>query len=137
MRTTAPRPGKIHELNCVLKLGDRDGDLCEVAQRRAGLEGLRNPMRLGSLDKMVGHDHLRPVAGREAAERLEILTIRLQLDVRVREGLRANLLEERRALKRTCGACASLDRRAQGRNRPRTDAVRESPDFRRSQIPNV
>src|SRR3989454_7791415 len=114
-----------------------DGNLRDFAEGGAGIEGLRNPLRLRSLREVMGHDDRRSMVRCEPPKRPEVFAVRLELEVDIREARTANLPENRRALRRIHVRCAPLAPRAKRRDGSPADAVRQFADCRQSQSSDI
>src|SRR2546426_10933776 len=114
-----------------------DGNLRDFAEGGAGIEGLRNPLRLRSLREVMGHDDRRSMVRCETPKRPEVFAVRFELEVDIREARTANLPENRRALRRIHVRCAPLAPRAKRRNGPSADAARQFAGWRRSRRPGM
>src|SRR6266571_8291172 len=137
MRATVMRPDQVDELDRILELGHGNRNLGDFALGGTRIESLRNPMHLCGLREVVRNDDFRSVTRCEPAKRLEVFTVRFELEVHIRKARMTNLLESRRTLRRMRDRCAPLARRAKRRNGPSPDAVRQSADCRRSQVPDT
>src|SRR5947209_18112835 len=98
MVTTVPRPDQVDKLDRLFELGHGDRNLCDFAEGSAGIEGLRNPTRLRSLREVMGHDDRRSMIRCETTKQSEVVAVRFELEVDIREARTANLPENRRAL---------------------------------------